>query len=365
MKRFSEMNQTRVGIFGAAGLAVLLAVALNVGSIGSMIVGTSYTAAFAEAGGLHADDDVLVSGYRVGSVSSVDLDGDHVKVSFTVQDVRLGQATGASIKTKSALGTKYLALDPEGPGELEPGSEIPPSRTTSPYDVTQALADLTTTTGQIDTRQLAQSFQTLSDTFAGTPPDLRAALDGVNRLSQTVASRDGALRDVLARASGVSGVLSQRSAEITQLMTDGSSLLQELQNRRDTIHQLLVGISQAGDQLTGFTRDNNATLRPALQQLQSALAVLNKNVGNIDQAIQLIGAFGRSLGEAVGGGPFFYAYLANLAPTNLAPLLPSLFGVGQAPGYGQPAPAQPGPPGVGDRPSPPDQQPVFPKTGGS
>jgi len=349
MKRFSEMSQFRVGVVGAVILAVLLTCAVNVGRIKSAVFGDSYAAAFAEAGGLHPDDDVMVSGYRVGSVSSVDFEGDHVRVEFTVEGLTLGEQTTASIKTSSALGTKYLALDPAGPGELS--DEIPLQRTTSPYDVTQALADLTTTTGEIDTQQLARSFQTLSDTFAGTPPDLRGALDGVNRLSQAVASRDSALRDVLAKAGGVSGVLSQRSVEVTRLMTDGSALLRELQNRRDTIHQLLTRISTASDQLTGLVKDNAATLRPALDQLRSALAVLNKNAGNIDQAVQLLGSFGRSLGEAVGGGPFFYAYLADLAPTNIVPLLPSLFGVGQPPGYGQPAPEQPGPPGVGTRPS--------------
>lgn len=361
MKRFSELNQTKVGIIGAVIVAVLLATALNVGRIKSMVMGSDYSAAFAEAGNLRSGDDVMVSGYKVGQVSSVDLEDDHVRVDFSVEGVTPGKDSRASIKTKAALGTKYLALDPEGPGELS--GEIPVSRTTSPYDVTQALSDLTTNTGQIDVKQLAQSFQTLSDTFAGTPANLRGALDGVNRLSQTISSRDSALRSVLAHASGVTGVLNQRSMQITQLMTDGNSLLQELQNRRDTIHQLLVGISQASAQLSGFANDNEKTLKPALDQLHGVMGVLNKNLDNIDQAVKLIGSFGRSLGEAVGGGPFFYAYLANLAPTNIVPILPSLFGVGKAPNYGQPPPPQNGPPGVGDRPSPPDQQPVFPKTG--
>lgn len=326
MKRFSEFNQVKVGTVGLVVLALLLATALSSGSIKSRLLGTDFAAEFAEAGGLRPNDEVMISGYPVGSVTSIDIEGDHVLVEFTTDGTQFGSATRAAIKTESALGTKFLQLEPGGAGELETGDRIPLSRTTSPYDVTEALADLTRTTGKIDTGQLAKSFDTLSDTFADTPRELRSAMSGMRRLSESLSSRDDALRAVLAHSRGVTEVLADRNVQITRLLTDGNALLAELEARRDTIRSLLSGVRQATKQLSGFVSDNKESLRPALAELRKSLAVLNKNANNIERAIGLLGRLGRALGESVGGGPFFYAYLQNVAPTNLAPVLPGLFG---------------------------------------
>ena len=46
----------------------------------------STPAYFAEAGGLTTDDDVQVSGFTVGQVKSIELDGPQVLVKFTVDE---------------------------------------------------------------------------------------------------------------------------------------------------------------------------------------------------------------------------------------------------------------------------------------
>ena len=71
---------------------------------------------------------------------------------------------------------------------------IPLSRTASPYDVVQAFADLSSTVDQIDTTQLASSFEVLSQTFADTPAEVRSSLQGLARLSDTISSRDAQLQ---------------------------------------------------------------------------------------------------------------------------------------------------------------------------
>lgn len=327
MKRFSEMNQTRIGLIGTVGVIALLLTMLSLGNVADALSGGGYSAAFAEAGGLKSGNTVRVSGITVGEVDSVELDGDHVRIEFTADDVRLGRDTTAAIKTESGLGTKFLALTPRGPGELD--AEIPLAWTTSPYDITEAIPDLTKHTQRIDTGKLAQSFDTLSDTFADTPAHLRAALDGVQKLSKTVASRDGALRDVLSHAEGVTGVLADKNAEIVAILTDGNALLEAVQERRETIRRLLTGVQTLTKQLSGLVDDNHATLRPALTELRRSLKVLNAHADDLDKSVKLLSGFGRALMEAVGGGPFFYGYLVNIAPTSLAPMLPELFAGGE------------------------------------
>jgi phospholipid/cholesterol/gamma-HCH transport system substrate-binding protein len=229
-----------------------------------------------------------------------------------------------AIKTRTPLGKKFLEVVPEGLGELQPGTKIPLDRTNSPYDLAHVLQDVSGTTGRIDTDRLAESLNTVSEAFANTPPALRSALRGVSRLSRTVATRDDALRDLLAHANGVSGVLAQRSEQINTLIVDGNSLLDELYRRRDAIRSLLANSTAAFDQLRGLVRDNQEQIGPALDELGKTLDLLKRNDQVIGQAIQGLHGYVLSLGESIGGGPFFYAYVQNLVPSNLAPLLPQL-----------------------------------------
>jgi phospholipid/cholesterol/gamma-HCH transport system substrate-binding protein len=143
-------------------------------------------------------------------------------------------------------------------------------------------------------------------------------------LSQTIASRDDALRRLLAGGNSLSGVLAERSGQITTLIGDGNLLLDELYRRRDAIHVLLANTTMVVTQLRGVVNDNQAQIGPALAELEKTLDLLNSNDRNIAAAIHGVGRYARTLGEAVGSGPFFYAYIANLAPTNLAPVLPQL-----------------------------------------
>ena len=109
-----------------------------------------YSAYFAEAGGLMNDAAVQVSGFQVGKVESIELDGPRVLIKFTVDtSIRLGDRTEAAIKTKALLGTKMLEVTSRGEGQQE--GTIPLDRTTSPYQLPDALGELATTISGLNT----------------------------------------------------------------------------------------------------------------------------------------------------------------------------------------------------------------------
>lgn len=326
-RNFSEMNPARLGLAGLLVLALAALISLKSGAIIEYFTTTSYQADFSEAGGLTGGDPVEVSGLTVGTVDSVTLQGDHVRVAFSVRNgPALAQDTSATIATASALGTKDLTLTSAGEGTLPPGATIPLARTSSPYDLSRILSDLTVKASAINAGQVARAFTTIAGTLQDTPPALRSALTGVRALSQTIASRDGELTGMLTAAAKVSGVLATRSQQVRALITDGDQLLAILYERRAEIAALLANVTAAADQLQGLAADNQAQLGPALHQLRGVLDVLNANSANITASINGLRRYAGGLGEAVGSGPWFYAYLANVAPTNLAPVLPALLG---------------------------------------
>ncbi|MGU3497772.1 MCE family protein [Mycobacterium sp. C31M] len=313
MKSFSERNPVTVGAVGVAVLAGIAVAALNYDRLPLLNSTTTHTAIFADAGGLGSGSSVRVSGFAVGKVTDVRLDGPQVLVTFTVDsDIRLGAGTEAAIKVKSLLGTKVLEVTPRGDGQLD--DVIPLARTTSPYQLPDALGDLATTISGLQTDQLSDALSTVAQTFADTPPDVRIAVQGVAQLSDTINRRDVQLRNLLSNARKVTAVLADRTDQVVQLVTDTNALLAELRTQSDALGAISGEISRVTQQLQGFIADNREQFRPMLDKFNGALTVIDNRKDRVQQAIKLLNAYVLSLGESVASGPFFKAYIPNLLP---------------------------------------------------
>ena len=319
LKPIRERNPIAVAV---AGLAILAAIGLLTYFSGNLPIiggGTGYTAYFAEAAGLQPGNEVRIAGVTVGKVTGVTLDGNKVAVTFRVRNEWVGNRSTAAIEIKTLLGDKYLGLDPLGSAPQDPGTPIPLSRTTSPYDVTQAFGGVSQQISKINTAQLAQSLGTLSSAFASTPPYVRSALRGLAALSSSVASRDSAVTSLLAGARKVTGTLAREDARFQALLGDGNLLLSELRQRQAAIHALLVSTQALAIQLTGLVNDNQAQLGPALQALNQVTTILQDDQASLSRALALAGPYYRLLGNTLGNGRWFDVYLCGLVPRSYAP----------------------------------------------
>ncbi|AMU69564.1 MCE family protein [Mycobacteroides abscessus] len=313
MKSFSERNPLSIGLTGIGITVVIAVAALNFDKLPLLSSTESYSAYFADAGGLNTGASVRVSGFAVGKVSDIKLDGAKVLVDFTVDDgIRLGEQTEASIKVKSLLGTKVIDVIPRGTGRLH--GTIPLERTTSPYQLPDALGDLANTVHVLDTDNLSAALDTMAQTFASTPPDVKIAVAGVAGLSDTINKRDVTLRNLLINARKATAVLANRSDQVVGLVRDSNALLRELRTQSDALDRVSGDIVRASDQLRGFIADNRQQLRPMLDKLNGALKIIDNRKDRIQEAIKLLNKYALSLGESVASGPFFKAYIPNLIP---------------------------------------------------
>ena len=324
MTPFRERNKTVIGSVGLLLILLLLVVAFSADKLPIIGGGTVYKAEFSEAAGLRPTDEVRIAGVKVGKVTGVDLAGDKVLVKFRVKNADFGKTSRADIRIKTVLGRKFLMLTPDGPGQLSPNDVIPISRTSSPYDVSEAFQGLASTVDQIDTKQLELSFRTLADTFRETPDEVRSSLTGLSRLSRTIASRDQELQTLLRRSSVVTKVLSERDQDLTAFMSDSSLILQELRRRRAAINELLTTTTQLSEQLIALVRENRAALAPALAKLHDVVLVLKANQDNIDKALPRLASFTRVFANNLGNGRWFDTLVQNLSsPTGIGPGAPA------------------------------------------
>lgn len=317
MKAFSDRNPGTIGIVSIVVIALILVATFYSEDLPVLSSGTAYTAEFGEVSGLRVSDEVRIAGVRVGKVTDVELAGDKVDVTFRVENAWLGDKSTVSIQIKTLLGQKYLAVDPAGTSALDSGKPIPRNRTLSPYDITDAFNGLGDTVGAIDTKQLAQSFDTISSALRDTPPEIKSTLNGLSKLSETIAGRDGQLNQLLTQTARVSGTLADRDRELQRLLGDGDTLLTELQARKNAISRLLTGTRNLSQQLQGLVADNTAQLRPALEKLDKVAAVLQQNQDNLGKSLQNLAPFYRVFTNTLSNGRWFDVYVCGLLPPNV------------------------------------------------
>jgi phospholipid/cholesterol/gamma-HCH transport system substrate-binding protein len=109
-----------VGLFVCAGVAALLVLALKVGNMGSVGIGSeSYTlyANFDNIGGLKQRAPVKSAGVVVGRVAAIGFDNNrfNARVELSIgKKFQFPKDTTASILTSGLLGEQYIGLDAGG-----------------------------------------------------------------------------------------------------------------------------------------------------------------------------------------------------------------------------------------------------------
>ena len=300
MRKFRERNL----IIVAAVAAVLMAIggffALNF----AKFTETTYSADLQSAVGLQPGDVVTIAGVRVGSISSLSLDGGVAKATFQVSGHRhLGDTTSVVVKVLNPVGVEYIELVPSGTGALH--GTIPVQRTTIPGTLVGDLNQLTNETQQTNMAQLVKALQVLTTTVAAnSPSQTKAALDGVANLSAVLAADQQQLETVIAQGDQLTQLLNGNSGQIVQLIGQSALLLQVLDQRKQALDNLLSTTSQLTSQVDHIIGGDRAVLDPLLNNLAAVSAELAKQSGNVAQAIPLLAAFSRYSANVTGSGPF-------------------------------------------------------------
>jgi phospholipid/cholesterol/gamma-HCH transport system substrate-binding protein len=110
-----------VGLFVLAGLGAIAYLSFSVGGLSySGPGGLTIFAAFDQTGGLKPRAPVVISGVKVGQVTSITLDGNfRARVAMDLdQRLKLPTDTSASIVTAGILGDRYISLQLGGDDKL-------------------------------------------------------------------------------------------------------------------------------------------------------------------------------------------------------------------------------------------------------
>ncbi|MEZ0365602.1 MlaD family protein [Mycobacterium sp. pUA109] len=302
-------NRTLLGVIALGVITVLVAISLFIKLLGFGY--THYTAEFAQAASLRPGNPITVAGIEVGTVSSMKLVDGHVEAGLTVRDnVPLGKDTRAVINVMTILGSRYLALIPDGPGSL-PHKTITLDHTQVPYDLQTALEDATTTFDQVNSDQFAQSLAVLGRQLNGLPAILPQAMANLNTLSAITAGRRDQLGTLLKSTQRVANTLRAQQTNLGNLVDRGQDLLGTFVARQATFHAMLAALTNLAGDLNNIVVND----RPMLDDMLNSLHQLSDMIGQHDDLFRSLLQIGpvplRGLANVTGYGPAVEFYTAN------------------------------------------------------
>ncbi len=313
MRVLEGSDRIRNGLMGILITLLVIGVGQSFTSVPMLFAQPTYYAYFSDTGQLNGGDKVRIAGVDVGKVKSFEIDGDKVKIGYTLGGTQIGTDSRAAIRTETILGRKNLEIEPRGNTPLQANGILPLGQTTTPYQIYDAFFDLTKAASGWDTQTVKRSLNVLSETIDQTYPHLSAALDGVARFSDTIGKRDEQVRQLLANANKIAGVLGNRSEQINALLVNAQSLLAAVNERQYAVSMLLERVAQFSTQVTGFINDN-PNLNHVLEQLRTISDILKDRKFDLVDVLSTLSKFTASLAEAIASGPFFKVMLVNLLP---------------------------------------------------
>lgn len=311
MRTLEGSNRARNGIIGILILLLVIGVGQSFASVPMLFAQPVVYGQFSDSGGLITGDKVRIAGVDVGHVQSLEIDGDRVRMGFTLGGNKIGTDSRLAIRTDTILGKKVLEVEPRGSEMLRPNEVLPLGQSTTPYQIYDAFFDVTKAAAGWDVQSVKESLNVLSETVNQTSPHLSAALDGVARFSDTIGKRDEQFEKLLENANTVAEVLGDRSGQVNDLLVNSQVLLAEVNQRGAAVDNLLSNVRQVSTQFQGLIEDN-PNLNHVLQQLETVTGLLVEHKFDLQESLSTLSKFMASLAEALGSGPYFKMMIVNL-----------------------------------------------------
>jgi virulence factor Mce-like protein len=298
--RLEDRNKTWLGVVAVAVVTAVIGgmLLIKVADVGYR----HYTARFLQAAALQVGNPITIAGIPVGEVTSMELAGDHVEAGLKVRDdIPIGAQSSVSIKITTILGSRYLSLQPAGEGSV-PDNIFDLAHTEVPYDLQEALSDVTTTFEQVDSDRFAETLGVLGKQLQTLPPVIPQALANTQTLSEIIAQRRDQLGSLLKTTETVTNTLRRQQSTIGSLVRQGNSLVGEFVARRATFHAMIGALTNLVETLSGIVIDDRPQLEELLRNVHELTGMLDQHDDLLRSTLQSGPVALRNLTNATGSG---------------------------------------------------------------
>ena len=203
-------------------------------------------AMFATGAQLVTDDDVTISGLRVGKVEGLfpRASGTDAVLVIHPEYAPLFSDARATIKSKNLLGERYVEIfKGHGSQRIQDGGTIDLTHTLTPVEVDQVLDALDPTVRD----RLALTINNLGEAVAGQGQnlnqqagDLEVLASSIKSIARMLANNSNHLDSLLVALDKVMATLAAYHAEFRQMLADWDRLMQVLAAREASLQGTIV-----------------------------------------------------------------------------------------------------------------------------
>ena len=293
-KKYSEV---KVGIF--VFFAALIVLSTIFWAKGFLIGKTQRDlyAYFQTINGINIGDPVTVNGVKKGKILDIDLEGDSVKVKFSVdRDIKIKKDYKVEISVLELMGGKQLFINP-GKSDEEINYEMPLSGV-SAADVTKIMKDVSGMTDNV--KELLNKFDKAADNLnavlinvndivgdKNVRYDLKSTLSNIEitsrNLNALVSENKTTLRELTHKIGGtvdnINGLVVDTRPDLKNTFNDFSILTSRVDTLVGNLNIVISDIQQQKSGLGKFIYDDKFfdNLNKTLQELQSLSKKIRKD----------------------------------------------------------------------------------------
>lgn len=266
-RELARSTSVRIGSLTLLGAAAVTSFALTAqNGMPDYVPGVSRSsveAQFEDVGALRPGDDVRIANVRSGFVDSIELaDGEPV-VTMKLDDGReVYKNATVSIGARSALGQKYVELDPGTPDAGELNGALPVQQTSGSVELDAVLDTFDPTTREAT----GSALREIGGGLSGRGKDLNDGLDGL----------DGNVNDLAVISRSLA---TDDGADLAQLLRTGDVLASSLKGQRG---QLATLTENTGLALQALAVDDGARLAEILEQSPGTLRAVRGALESLD-----------------------------------------------------------------------------------
>ncbi|UGT38831.1 MlaD family protein [Nocardia yamanashiensis] len=274
---------------------------------------TKLTMTLSNSGSLGPKSPVLLSGVRVGEITSVRNGSAGVQVDFRIRDdYRIPLSSTVTVENLSALGEPYVQFTPAkaaGAPYLRDGQRIDTAATRAPTSIPEVARQLTHLMNQLDPTAIAHLVDTFTQGLAGTETIVPQLARSTDLLAATLLARSGALHTMLTDLQTLGVQMDWTGPALSAAAPGWSALGGSFDNAAEAIAQIVrIGnvpeMYTTGTGLVPFTQELTSTLDqlgPDLAKLVPVLKPLSAIATSALQSIDLSALITQAL-AATGDG---------------------------------------------------------------
>lgn len=258
---------------------------------------TTVTAYFDKSIGIYDGSDVRVLGVKVGTVTSVEPQGDQVKVELRVdRGIDIPVDANAAQVTPSVVADRYIQLTPvyTGGNKMTSGSVIPIERTATPVEVDQLYAsinDLASALGPEGANKdgaLSKFVETGAANLDGNGAALGDSITQLSDAARTLNDSSDNIAITIKNLNTFVGALATNDQQVRQFNTQLSDLTGFLAGERDDLGAALNQLSLALGDVAKFVAENRDQLATTAEGLIAPTQTLANNEEGLADTLTML-----------------------------------------------------------------------------